>query len=180
MFSRFLRQNSFKPKTTLIILLAWPNIVPGISCIFIKLKGDKDRVRHTFSRVTNPFKTVTQIGAVCQHWIRTAPGVCSDSWHPQTRNSRNISSQRVLGEDIWEKLGFPGMITSVSCLIDKMSLKLPRKSSIIIRRACRLHSPNSILYCPQSPLVLAKWVCPCGLLPHLETPWKRTHIVVCN
>lgn len=37
-------------------------MVPGISCVFTKLKGDKVRVRHTFSRVANPFKTVIEIG----------------------------------------------------------------------------------------------------------------------
>lgn len=44
-----------------------------------------------------------------QHWIRKAPRVWSDSWHPQTRNLRSIGSQRILGRNtLGKKMAFSG------------------------------------------------------------------------
>lgn len=131
-----------------------------------------------------PLKTYWQKRVIClqscQHLIRTAPRVCRDSWHSQTRNLRCTGSQRTLGGNIWEKKnGFPEMITSLPCVIDQMTLKPPKQITSITRdksmQAARSQQYSVLSW---SPLVLPEWDCPRGHLPHLETHWTSTHILV--
>ena len=100
---------------------------------------------------------------ICQPWIRTAAGGCSDNWHLQTRTRGRISSQGILGEDIREKLRFPGMIMSVPCVINKMTPEPPRESSVLVRensvQAGWSQQPSALSW---SPLVLAEGAVPGG------------------
>lgn len=66
---------------------------------------------------------------------RKVPGVWSNSCCFQIRNLRNISSLRVLEENIWEKKRITGMIKSVqSIVLTKRNYKLSRKPSTFWRR----------------------------------------------
>lgn len=89
----------------IVILLAWPSIKPGPSCLS-KTKRWSTQT-HIFKNNNAIENILTETGVICrqscQHLIRTAPRVCRDTWHPQTRNLRFIGSQRTLGENIWEK-----------------------------------------------------------------------------
>lgn len=117
----------------------------------------------------------------CQHWIRTAPRVWSDSWPTQTRNLRSTSSQRIFWGNIKKKMAFSGMITSLSCMTEKMTLKATWKIVNIMseRKVCRPHGSNSILCCPKVhwslPSATALWSS-----SHLETHWISPHILVQN
>lgn len=52
-------------------------------------------------------------------------------------------SQRILGKDIQGKNGSPRMIISVPCMIDRLTLKSPRESSLFReKRVCKLCSPS--------------------------------------
>lgn len=104
--------NVFFPTFTtklIVILLAWPSIKPGPSCLS-KTKRWSTQT-HIFKNNNAIENILTETGVIClqscQHLIRTAPRVCRDSWHSQTRNLRCTGSQRTLGGNIWEKkMGF--------------------------------------------------------------------------
>ena len=90
----------------------------------------------------------------CQHWIRTVPRV----WSDRCRNLKSIGSQRILAENIWEEMGFLGMIPSVPSMADKKTLQTTRESSppweSREHEGCLVPAASALHW---GLLVLAKW-----------------------
>lgn len=104
----------------------------------------------------------------CRHWIRTAPRVQGDTWHSQTKKPDSISFQRILAENIREKMGFPRIIISVLCVAGKVTLKATK------REECAGCGPSTIPCVPKStgPRQVRLST---RALSHPETHWTSTH-----
>lgn len=130
----FYIKTSFKPKPTQPFLLTWPNIKLGTLCLY---KNKDDKHRHTFSK-SDSFQNVKRIcrnrGDLPQ--ILSAMKNSFQGWEwelasPDKKPEKHQLSKNFRGQYLRKKIGFPGMITSVSCVTDKVTLKLPRQSSIL-------------------------------------------------
>lgn len=114
---------------------------------------------------------------------QTAPRVWNDSWYPQARNLRSNSSQRILGENVWENNGV-SRNDHICCMLDCQNDTKTAKRTISImreKRACSLCNPNSILCCTKVHWSLAKVTIPgafasFGDLSYKHTYWFKTRL----
>lgn len=184
-----LQQNIFKPKISLSILLDWTAIEAGISC-FYKSKGwlaqahifKNNNIIYNFTKHMHR-NGVNWLGS-SHHWIRTALRVWRDSWHPLTRNPRNISPQRILGNIFMQKTMGATSNDHICPIHDLQSdTKKSTKNIINIMRNKRGDAGCAVLavFCivlRYTALLLV------GLnlrdLSQLETHWTNKHIQVLN
>lgn len=120
----------------------------------------------------------THVQSQGKNWSWNSP---SDFiWIPGVPEEKPEKHQvpKILGEIFKKKMGFLGMSPFVPCIIDKMTLK-PR--SILGER--REHADFAVpaVFCPVLMYTGPWWVrmSPCTI-PHLETYWTSTHILIQN
>lgn len=161
-FSQLLHWNIFKPKPILIILLAWQNIEP-VHPVFTKLEvinigihfqGQQSHSKHIYRNRGDLPRILSALNQNSSRGLQWQ--LASQDKKPEKhRLPRNLR-----GKCLRKKWGFHEW-SSLPCMIDKMVLKLSRESSVLwVSIQVAWSQQSSVL--SQSPLVLAKWVCPVG------------------